>query len=136
MTTPTATKLDEKFGDHGLQALAKILFLAFVVIDVSGCASNATTEMITTKEAPVTIGPFSQAIKFGNMPCLAGRIPIDPKTNQLNSWTIEEQSKLVLDNLKFVVAANGTTMDDVVSTTVQARLPRDVLVDFSAIAAK
>ena len=95
-----------------------------------------------------------------------GQISIDPKTNQLNTGTIEEQTKLVLDNLKAVLAANGMTMDDVVSTTVflkdlnefgkmnavygsyfkdkpparatvqVARLPRDVLVEISAIAAK
>jgi 2-iminobutanoate/2-iminopropanoate deaminase len=97
---------------------------------------------------------------------LVGQISIDPKTNQLNTGSIEEQTKLVLDNLKAVLAANGITMDDVVSTTVflkdlnefgkmnaiygsyfkdkpparatvqVARLPRDVLVEISAIAAK
>ena len=121
---------------------------------------------MATKEAPAAIGPYSQAIKFGSLLFLAGQISIDPKTNQLNTGSIEEQTKLVLENLKAVLAANGMTMDDVVSTTVflkdlnefgkmnaiygsyfkdkpparatvqVARLPRDVLVEISAIAAK
>lgn len=141
-----------------------LVFLA--ALGIGGCASTATKEVVATKEAPAAIGPYSQAIKFGSMLFLAGQISIDPKTNQLNSGSIEEQTKLVLENLKAVLAANGMTMDDVVSTTVflkdlnefgkmnaiygsyfkdkpparatvqVARLPRDVLVEISAIAAR
>ncbi len=148
------------------QAVAKVLFVLLAALGIAGCASIATKEVVATKEAPAAIGPYSQAIKFGNMLFLAGQISIDPKTNQLNTGSIEEQTKLVLENLKAVLAANGMTMDDVVSTTVflkdlnefgkmngiygsyfkdkpparatvqVARLPRDVLVEISAIAAK
>ena len=148
------------------QAVAKVLFVLLAALGIAGCASTATKEVVATKEAPAAIGPYSQAIKFGNMLFLAGQISIDPKTNQLNTGSIEDQTKLVLDNLKAVLAANGMTMDDVVSTTVflkdlnefgkmnaiygsyfkdkpparatvqVARLPRDVLVEISAIAAK
>ena len=148
------------------QAIAKVPFVLFAALVIAGCAATPTKEVVATKEAPAAIGPYSQAIKFGNMLFLAGQISIDPKTNQLNTGTIEEQTKLVLDNLKAVLAANGMTMDDVVSTTVflkdlndfgkmnavygsyfkdkpparatvqVARLPRDVLVEISAIAAK
>ena len=148
------------------QAASKSALLLLVALGITGCASIATKEVVATKEAPAAIGPYSQAIKFGNMLFLAGQISIDPKTNQLNTGSIEEQTKLVLDNLKAVLAANGMTMDDVVSTTVflkdlnefgkmngvygsyfkdkpparatvqVARLPRDVLVEISAIAAK
>jgi 2-iminobutanoate/2-iminopropanoate deaminase len=148
------------------QALVKVPFALLAALLIAGCAATATKEVVATKEAPAAIGPYSQAIKFGNMLFLAGQISIDPKTNQLNTGTIEEQTKLVLDNLKAVLAANGMTMDDVVSTTVflkdlnefgkmnavygsyfkdkpparatvqVARLPRDVLVEISAIAAK
>jgi 2-iminobutanoate/2-iminopropanoate deaminase len=123
-------------------------------------------EVISSPDAPKAIGPYSQAIRQGGVLYLAGQIPIDPKTNQLNTGTIEEQTRLVLDNLKAVLAAAGMTMDDVVSTsvfmkdlnefqkmnavygeyfkdkpparaTVQvARLPRDVAIEISAIAAK
>ena len=75
----------------------------------------STKEVVATKDAPEAIGPYSQAIKFGNMLFLAGQIPIDPKTNQLNTGSIEEQTKLVLENLKAVLAASGMTMNDVVS---------------------
>jgi len=148
------------------QAIAKVPFVLIAALGIAGCAATATKEVVATKEAPAAIGPYSQAIKFGNLLFLAGQIPIDPKTNQLNTGSIEEQTKLVLDNLKAVLAANGMTMDDVVSTTVYlkdlnefgkmnaiygsyfkdkpparatvqvARLPRDVLVEISAIAAK
>ncbi len=152
--------------NQGQQAIVKITFVLLAALGITGCAATATKEVVATKDAPAAIGPYSQAIKFGNMLFLAGQIPIDPKTNQLNTGSIEEQTKLVLDNLKAVLAANGMTMDDVVSTTVflkdlnefgkmnaiygsyfkdkpparatvqVARLPRDVLVEISAIAAK
>ena len=148
------------------QAIAKVSFVFLSVLGFAGCASLSTKEVVATKAAPEAIGPYSQGIKFGNMLFLAGQISIDPKTNQLNTGSIEEQTKLVLENLKAVLAANGMTMDDVVSTTVflkdlnefgkmngvygsyfkdkpparatvqVARLPRDVLVEISAIAAK
>jgi len=148
------------------QAVTKVSFVLLAAIGVAGCASTAMKEVVATKEAPAAIGPYSQAIKFGSMLFLAGQIPIEPKTNQLNTGSIEEQTKLVLENLKAVLAANGMTMEDVVSTTVflkdlnefgkmnaiyggyfkdkpparatvqVARLPRDVLVEISAIAAK
>ena len=123
-------------------------------------------EVIASPDAPAAIGPYSQAIRKGGVVYLAGQIPIDPKTKELKLGTIEEQTKLVLENLKAVLTAAGLTMDDVVSTsvfmkdlnefkqmnevyaqyfkdkpparaTVQvARLPRDVAIEISAIAAK
>ena len=149
-----------------MNALLKAVIVLGVVTATSGCASMAGKEVIATKNAPEAIGPYSQGIRVGNMLFLAGQIPIDPKTNQLNTGSIEEQTKLVLENLRAVLAASGMTMDDVVSTsvflkdlndfakmngvygtyfkekpparaTVQvARLPRDVLVEISAIAAR
>lgn len=127
-------------------------------------ADNAK-KVISTKDAPEAIGPYSQAIKTGKMVFLAGQIPIDPKSGQLKAdASIEDQTKLVLENLKAVLAADGLTMDHVVSTTVfmqdlndftkmngvyatyfkeapparatvqAARLPRDVKVEIAAIA--
>jgi 2-iminobutanoate/2-iminopropanoate deaminase len=75
-------------------------------------------DVIATKEAPAAIGPYSQAVRAGNLVFLAGQIPINPKTGQVNTGTIEEQTAQVLDNLKAVLAADGMTMDNVVSTTV------------------
>jgi 2-iminobutanoate/2-iminopropanoate deaminase len=76
-------------------------------------------EIISTKNAPAAIGPYSQAIRTGNMLFLSGQIPIDPETNQpLTNATIEEQTKRVIENLNAVLEVNGMTLDDVVSTQV------------------
>jgi 2-iminobutanoate/2-iminopropanoate deaminase len=123
-------------------------------------------DVIASKDAPAAIGPYSQAIRTGNMVFLAGQIPINPKTGQVNLGTIEEQTAQVLDNLKAVLAADGMSMDNVVSTTVYVkelndftklnnvygsyfkdkpparatvqvqRLPKDVAVEISAIAVR
>jgi 2-iminobutanoate/2-iminopropanoate deaminase len=123
-------------------------------------------EIIATKDAPAAIGPYSQAVRSGGMLFVAGQIPIDPKTGQLKTGTDEEQVAQVLENIKAILAADGMTMDNVVSTTVfvrdlnnfaklnavygtyfkdkpparatvqAARLPRDVAVEISAIAVK
>jgi len=128
-------------------------------------AQNSGKTVISTPNAPEAIGPYSQAIKAGKTVYLAGQIAIDPKTKQLMAGSsIEEQTKLVLENLQAVLAADGLTMDHVVSTTVflkdlnefgkmnevyatffktaaparatveVARLPRDVKVEIAAIA--
>ena len=143
-------------------ALAGVL-----LVSVSVQAQTAGKTVIATPNAPEAIGPYSQAIKAGNMVFLAGQIPIDPKTKQLmKDASIEDQTKLVLDNLKAVLEADGLTMDNVVSTSVfmkdlnefgkmnevygtyfktapparatveVARLPRDVKVEIGAIAVR
>ena len=82
-------------------------------------AQSAGKEVISTPSAPEAIGPYSQAIKAGNMLFLAGQIAFDPKTNKLIEETdIEAQTRRVLENLKAVIEAAGMTMGDVVSTTV------------------
>ena len=61
--------------------MASIIFVMSLV--VFGCATNAVQkEVIATKKAPEAIGPYSQAVNFGNL-LFAGQIAIDPKTNQL-----------------------------------------------------
>ena len=65
----------------------------------------STRASVSTPDAPQAIGPYSQAIRVGNTVYLAGQIPIDPRTNQLVTGTIEEQTRLVLENLKAVLAA-------------------------------
>src|SRR3712207_2998665 len=63
--------------------------------------SPAFKQVISTPNAPEAIGPYSQAIRAGNMVFLAGQIAIDPKTKQLmKDAGIEDQTRLVLDNLK------------------------------------
>jgi 2-iminobutanoate/2-iminopropanoate deaminase len=145
------------------------LATAFVFASAPCSAQSAAAgskKVISTTNAPEAIGPYSQAIAVGNTLYLAGQIPIDPKTKELKLGTIEEQTRLVLDNLKAVLDANGMTMDNVVATQVfmkdlnefskmnavyaeyfksapparatveVARLPRDVKIEISAIAVR
>lgn len=95
-------------------------FAIFTVLILTACAqTNVCKEIISTKNAPAAIGPYSQAIRTGNMLFLSGQIPIDPETNQpLTNATIEEQTKRVIENLNAVLEVNGMTLDDVVSTQV------------------
>ncbi|MBA3624173.1 MAG: RidA family protein, partial [Methylibium sp.] len=98
--------------------MTRLLPVIVVVAGLVGCAVPGTKTVVASKDAPEAIGPYSQAIKHGNTLYLAGQIPIDPKTKQLNTGSIEEQTRLVLDNLKAVLAADGMTLDNVVLTNV------------------
>ena len=121
---------------------------------------------IKTEKAPKAIGPYSQAIVANGFIFASGQIPIDPSTEKLSTGTIEEQTRLVLNNLKAVLEAAGSSFDKVVKCTVflqdmddfsrmnavygeffkppyparaavqVARLPKDVKVEIEAIAIK
>jgi 2-iminobutanoate/2-iminopropanoate deaminase len=122
-------------------------------------------KVIATPNAPNALGPYSQGIRVGKTSYVSGEIAIGPKTNQvMSNATIEEQTRRVLDNIAAILAADGLTMDHVVSTTVflkdvnefdkmndvyatyfklapparatveVARLARDVKIEISAIA--
>jgi 2-iminobutanoate/2-iminopropanoate deaminase len=123
-------------------------------------------ETVLSKDAPAAIGPYSQAIKAGNLVFLSGQVALDPVTGKLVSGGIEEQTRQVLENLKAVLKASDLSVENVVSTTVfikdindfakmnavygsyfkdkpparatveVARLPRDALVEISAIASR
>ena len=75
-------------------------------------------EPISTQRAPQAIGPYEQAIKVGGMVYTAGQIPIDPKTGNFVAGGIAAQTRQVLENLKSVVEAAGSSFDRVVKTTV------------------
>lgn len=120
--------------------------------------------VISTSNAPAAIGPYSQAIKMGNLVFTSGQIPLDPATGQLITGTAEVQTHQVLTNLKAVLEAANTSLDKVIKTTVfikdmndfaainavygsyfaatpparscveVARLPKDVLVEIEAVA--
>jgi 2-iminobutanoate/2-iminopropanoate deaminase len=92
---------------------------ADVAVAQTTTSSPNSKQVISTPNAPAAIGPYSQAIRTGNMVFLAGQIAIDPATNKLMAdASIEEQTRRVLDNLKAVLEADGLSMDQVVSTTV------------------
>jgi 2-iminobutanoate/2-iminopropanoate deaminase len=121
---------------------------------------------IKTSKAPEAIGPYSQAIEANGLVFASGQIAIDPATGELNNGSIEEQTRLVLTNLKAVMEAAGSSMANVIKCTVflqdledyaamnsiygdffsspyparaavqVARLPKDVKVEIEAIAVK
>jgi 2-iminobutanoate/2-iminopropanoate deaminase len=75
-------------------------------------------ELITAAGAPKAIGPYSPAVKVGNMLFLSGSIPLDPVSGQLVEGGIKEQTTRVLENIKGLLAAAGTDFNHVVRTTV------------------
>jgi len=74
-------------------------------------------EKIHTDNAPAAIGPYSQAIKVGNLLFSSGQIPIVPATGEIVEGGIEAQAKQACENLKAVAEAAGTSLDKVVKTT-------------------
>ena len=73
--------------------------------------------IVATDKAPGAIGPYSQAVKTGNYVFTAGQIPLDPATGKLVDGEIEAQTERVMENLKAVLAAAGSSLDRVVKTT-------------------
>ena len=74
-------------------------------------------EKIYTKNAPEAIGPYSQAVKVGNMLYTSGQIAIDPATGAVEATDIVGQTEQVCKNLTAVLAAAGASMEKVVKTT-------------------
>ena len=75
-------------------------------------------EIISTKDAPQAIGPYSQAIRFGNLIFVSGQIPIKPETGKILKGNIKEQTRLILKNLSTILAAGGSSLDNVLRTTI------------------
>ncbi|MGZ9244025.1 MAG: RidA family protein, partial [Candidatus Binatia bacterium] len=75
-------------------------------------------ETVSTGKAPKAIGPYAQAIQAGEFIYTAGQIPIDPQTGNLIAGGIAEQTRQVLENLKAVLEASGSSLDKVVKATV------------------
>lgn len=128
--------------------------------------SKSMKKEIKTEKAPKAIGPYSQGIAANGLIFASGQIAIDPATGELNTGTIEDQTRLVLSNLKAVLEAGESSLDNVIKCTVflqdmndfsqmnavyaeffkapyparaavqVARLPKDVKVEIEAIAVK
>jgi 2-iminobutanoate/2-iminopropanoate deaminase len=75
-------------------------------------------EIIVTADAPEAIGPYSQAVKVGNVVYTAGQIAIDPSSQKMIDGGIEEQTEQVIKNLKKVLEKAEMTLDDVVKADV------------------
>jgi 2-iminobutanoate/2-iminopropanoate deaminase len=120
--------------------------------------------IIASEQAPKAVGPYSQAVRVGNLVFLSGQIPLDPLSGHLVEGGIQHQTERVLENIRAVLEGAGLTFENVVKTTVYlknltdfvpmneiyakyfqsnpparstvevARLPRDVSVEIDAIA--
>jgi 2-iminobutanoate/2-iminopropanoate deaminase len=76
-------------------------------------------DIISTTNAPSAIGPYSQAVRAGNLLFVSGQIPIDPSTGALiDDKSIQGQTRRVLQNLTAIVEAAGGTAENIVKTTV------------------
>ena len=75
-------------------------------------------EAVRTDKAPAAIGPYSQAVRVGNLLFCSGQIPLDPATGQLVTGDIAAQTRQVFANLGAVLAAAGASFDHVARTTV------------------
>jgi reactive intermediate/imine deaminase len=75
-------------------------------------------EAIATKGAPAAIGPYSQAVRSGQLVFLSGQVPLDPATGQMAEGDIAAQTRRAMDNLGAVLAAAGCSFGDVVRTTI------------------
>lgn len=72
---------------------------------------------ISTENAPKAIGPYSQGILSGNLIFTSGQIPINPETGEIEETEIKGQTRQVLENLKAVLTAGGSSLDNVIKTT-------------------
>lgn len=127
-------------------------------------SNNPMKKEVKTDKAPKAIGPYSQGIIANGLVFASGQIAINPQTGELNTGGIEEQTRLVLNNMKAVLEAAGSSLDKVIKCTVflddmnnftlmngvygdfftapyparaaveVARLPKDVKVEIEAIA--
>ena len=74
-------------------------------------------QTIHTENAPAAIGPYSQAVKAGGLVFTSGQIALDPATGAVVQGGIREQTARICENLKAVLEAAGTTLDNAVKTT-------------------
>jgi len=86
--------------------------------DTKMLSDTVVKEIIATEQAPRAIGPYSQAVRAGNLLFASGQIPIDPATGEFVAGGIAEQTAQVLKNLSAVMEAAGISLSQVVKTTV------------------
>lgn len=75
------------------------------------------SKVISTPNAPAAIGPYSQGVISGNLVFTSGQIAINPATQQVEASTIHEQTEQVMQNLKAILEAAGSSMEKVIKTT-------------------
>jgi 2-iminobutanoate/2-iminopropanoate deaminase len=74
--------------------------------------------IVKTSDAPAAIGPYSQAVRFGELVFLSGQIPLDPKTGEIVAGDVRAQTERAMDNLAAVLEAAGSSFERVLKTTI------------------
>lgn len=105
------------------------IFILSLALATSSLFGGVGTTKIETKQAPSALGPYSQGVVAGNTIFVSGQIAIDPKTGKIAGQTIEEQTRLVLNNIEAILAAQGLSLENVVKSEVYLK----DLKDFSAM---
>lgn len=99
--------------------MKKIIFFIIPLFILASCTNDSTVrEVISSKDAPAAIGPYSQAICVGNTLYLSGQLGIDPKTGKFAEGGFEAQARRALENQKAVLRAAGFELTDVVQCQV------------------
>ena len=75
-------------------------------------------KIITSKDAPAPIGPYSQAVQVGQQLFISGQIPLDPSTGELITGSIEEETTQVMKNLSAVLSQAGGDWENVVKVSI------------------
>ena len=88
---------------------------------LEGCDSRMEKEIISTKNAPSALGPYSQAVRAEGFLFISGQLPVDPSTGELAGESIEDQTRQSLGNIKAILEAAGSSLDSVVKVGVYIR---------------
>ena len=100
----------------GVLFLCTILLLTISIFSKE--LNQMSKEIISTKNAPQAIGPYSQAVKTGNLMFISGQIPLNPETGDLVSGSIEDEANQVLNNIKSICEAAGNSLEDIIKITI------------------
>jgi 2-iminobutanoate/2-iminopropanoate deaminase len=82
-------------------------------------------EKILTENAPLPVGPYSQAVKYKNFIFISGQIPINPKTNEIVRGDITVQTKQVIENIKSILNKVDADIENIIKTTVYLKKLND-----------
>jgi 2-iminobutanoate/2-iminopropanoate deaminase len=82
-------------------------------------------EKILTENAPLPVGPYSQAVKYKNFIFISGQIPVDPKTNEIVRGDITVQTKQVIENIKSILNKVDADIENIIKTTVYLKKLND-----------
>lgn len=75
-------------------------------------------KIIRTDNAPAPIGPYNQAVQYGDMLFISGQVPIDPKTGDVIKGDIKDEARLVMENLKAILTEAGMSFNNVLKTSI------------------